>query len=241
MFDVYDVVLWCCYFHLQARYSPDYEYEGGRVGGHSHSRRSRLDEHSHRGRDSYMDSYSHRDSFSYRDSYSHRDRERESFDGVLRASQVGWRYCIPCLNLLSCVHMFVFFCRNLCVLLLSIWMWYHAQNLFQRQLATLRDRLATINHDTSSSVAASINLPNYTSSGHTWAAPRRNVSSSLSAIKGDFQSQRHEQQNKLMKALLVVRWTRLSIYLSTWALFTWEMLRQQNLKCTVLMVNMCVC
>ena len=76
--------------------------------------------------------------------------------------------------------------------------------MFQRQLASLRERLAAVNHDTSNGVAASINLPNYTSTGVNWAAPRRNVSSSLSAIKGEFQSQREVQQNKLMKALLAV-------------------------------------
>jgi hypothetical protein len=78
------------------------------------------------------------------------------------------------------------------------------QSLFQRQLASLRDRLDSMNHASTNSVTASLSLPDYTRGNRTWAAPRQNVSASLSDIKGGFDSQRQQQRNKLMNALLAV-------------------------------------
>lgn len=81
-----------------------------------------------------------------------------------------------------------------------------SQSLFQRQLASLRESLDTLNHSSSNRrVASSLAHPHYPAEGHnSWASPRRNVSSSLSDIKGGFKSQRDVQQDKLRNALLVV-------------------------------------
>ena len=77
------------------------------------------------------------------------------------------------------------------------------QKLFQRQLATIKDRLEGINSSSTNDMVSSLNLPSYTAR-QSWAAPRGNVSSSLSDVKEEFQSQRHVRQDKLKKALLAV-------------------------------------
>lgn len=74
-----------------------------------------------------------------------------------------------------------------------------SQSLFQRQLASLRERLDVMNHSDSNRMASSITLPNYSVDQQFPAS--RNVSSSMSDIKTEFQSQRELSKARLMKAL----------------------------------------